>query len=169
HSMIVHKLVGTSLLLDRFFVVSPNIRLEKPERASTGRHLFEFSQLDFEASGASSGEIRSIIERLLSGLIEHIGTAEGKRFELLKGSLPKFKIPFKVYMREDLEREYGESWEDELPKHIEEPVWIVDLPREFYDYEDPKTHRWDNFDLYLPGRGELVTGGLREFEYEKMV
>ncbi|MCL4387689.1 asparagine synthetase A [Candidatus Marsarchaeota archaeon] len=169
HSMIVHKLVGTSMLLDRFFVVSPNIRLEKPERASTGRHLFEFSQMDFEASGASSAEIRSLIERMLHGLAGHVGSSMKDEFSAIGAEVPRFKIPFSVYEREELEKEYGKDWEDELPKHISEPAWIVDLPREFYDFEDPETHRWDNFDLYLPKRGELVTGALREFEYEKML
>ncbi len=169
HSMIVHKLVGTSLLMDRFFVMSPNIRLEKPERASTGRHLFDRSQMDFEARGASSAEIRSLIERMLHGLVEHIGSSMREEFSTIGAEAPRFKVPFGVYSREELEKRYGKDWEDELPKHISEPAWIIDLPREFYDYEDPETHRWDNFDLYLPKRGELVTGALREFEYKKML
>ena len=169
HSMIVHKLVDTSLLMDRFFVVSPNIRLEKPERAGTGRHLFEFSQMDFEAQGYSAADIRSLIEKMLHGLVEHVGKVMDEEFSEIGAEAPKFGIPFKVHERAELEKEYGMGWEEELPKHISEPAWIVDLPREFYDYEDPKTHRWDNFDLYLPKRGELVTGALREFEYDKML
>ena len=169
HSMIVHKLVGTSLLMDRFFVVSPNIRLEKPERAATGRHLFEFSQMDFEAQGYSAADIRSLIEKMLHGLVEHVGKVMDEEFSEIGAEAPKFGIPFEVYERAELEKEYGVDWEEELPKHISEPAWIVDLPREFYDYEDPKTHKWDNFALYLPKRGELVTGALREFEYDKML
>ncbi len=169
HSMIVHKLVGTSLLIDRFFSLSPNIRLEKPERAMTGRHLFEFSQLDFEARGATSKQIRSLIEKMLSGLVKHLSETMKGEFESLGVMPPSFKTPFVELKRTELEKEYGPEWEDELPKRISEPAWILDLPREFYDYEDPKTKEWDNFDLYLPIRGELVTGALREFEYGKMV
>ncbi|MCL4373431.1 MAG: asparagine synthetase A [Candidatus Marsarchaeota archaeon] len=169
HSMIVHKLVAVSLLHKKIFIVSPNIRLEKPERSKTGRHLFEFSQLDFEARGATSKQIRKLIEGMLAGLVKHIGSSKKAELSSLHASLPKFSTPFKVLSREELEARYGTDWEEELPKHIDEPVWITDLPREFYDFEDPVTHKWDNFDLYLPKRGELVTGAKREYEHSKML
>ena len=47
-SMIVHKMVACSLAYPRLFVLSPNVRIEKRERKSTGRHAYEFTQLDFE-------------------------------------------------------------------------------------------------------------------------
>lgn len=169
HSMIVHKLVAVSLLYEKIFIVSPNIRLEKPERSKTGRHLFEFSQLDFEVRGATSKEIRSLIEGLLDGLMKHISSHMKEELSRLHIALPEFKTPFKVFSRDELEAQYGAEWEEELPKHIDEPVWIIDLPREFYDFEDPITHKWDNFDLYLPKRGELVTGAKREYDYDKIV
>ncbi|MGC8669803.1 MAG: asparagine synthetase A [Candidatus Micrarchaeia archaeon] len=169
HSMIVHKLVATSLLHKKIFIVSPNIRLEKPERSKTGRHLFEFSQLDFEARGATSKQIRALIEELLAGLVDHIKESKKTQLARLHAKIPKFSIPFDVFSREELEAQYGTEWEEELPKHIDEPAWITDLPREFYDFEDPATHKWDNFDLYLPKRGELVTGAKREYEHDKML
>jgi len=169
HSMIVHKLVAASFLYDKLFIMSPNIRLEKPERSATKRHLFEFSQLDFEARGATSQYIRRTIELLLSSLATHMKEKHKGELEKLHASIPEFKVPFKIYDREKLEKLYGAEWEDELPKHIAEPVWITDIPREFYDYEDARTHKWDNFDLYLPQRGELITGARREFEYKKML
>ncbi|MGC8652164.1 MAG: asparagine synthetase A [Candidatus Micrarchaeia archaeon] len=169
HSMIVHKLVAVSMLYDKLFIMSPNIRLEKPERSKTGRHLFEFSQLDFEARGATSADIRKLIEELLFKLAEHIRKSKSDQLKMLRASVPEFSIPFKVFARDELEAQYGADWEEELPKHIEEPAWITDLPREFYDFEDPVTHKWDNFDLYLPKRGELVTGAKREYEYGKML
>ncbi|RLF03791.1 MAG: asparagine synthetase, partial [Thermoprotei archaeon] len=45
----------------------------------------------------------------------------------------------------------------------------VNIPREFYDYEDFETGRWDNYDLYLPGLGEVLSGARREWEYDKIV
>ena len=59
-SMIIHKLVACSLLYPKFFVLSPNVRVEKRERQATGWHAYEFTQLDFEARSASSGDIRAL-------------------------------------------------------------------------------------------------------------
>jgi len=56
-SMIVHKLVACSLLHPKLFTLSPNVRVEKRERRSTGWHIYEFTQLDFEARSASSKDI----------------------------------------------------------------------------------------------------------------
>ena len=77
--------------------------------------------------------------------------------------------PFRVYDREELEARYGREWELYFPMSLNEPAWVVNIPREFYDYEDPETGRWDNYDLYLPGFGEVLSGARREWEYEKIV
>jgi len=45
---------------------------------------------------------------------------------------------------------------------------VTNIPREFYDFEDLKSGKWDNYDLYLPGYGEVLSGARREFEYDKM-
>ncbi|MGC9190921.1 MAG: amino acid--tRNA ligase-related protein, partial [Candidatus Micrarchaeia archaeon] len=166
---IVHKMVASSLLLEKLFIVSPNIRLEKPERSKTGRHLFEFSQLDFEVRGGTSRQIMSLIEEMLSGLAAHLRESSAKDLKSIGAEVPEFRTPFKVYERKQLEEQYGPSWEEEFPKHIEEPAWVTDIPREFYDYEDEATSKWDNFDLYIPVKGELVTGAKREHEYSKMI
>ena len=51
---------------------------------------------------------------------------------------------------------------------IKEPVWIVNIPREFYDFEDFKTGKWDNYDLFMPQYGEVLSGARREYEYSKI-
>ena len=170
-SMIVHKMVACSLAYPKLFIVSPNIRIERRERAMTGIHAYEFTQLDFEARGASSRDIMGLVERLLCGLVGYLkSSARGELSRLGRYrdlSLPE--PPFRVYDREDLEAEYGERWEAELAEDIGEPVWVVNIPREFYDYEDFETGRWDNYDLYLPGLGEVLSGARREWEYDKIV
>ena len=45
---------------------------------------------------------------------------------------------------------------------------MINIPREFYDFQDFETGRWDNYDLYLPGLGEVLSGAKREFVYNKM-
>ena len=52
-SMIIHKLVASSTAYPKLFILSPNIRIEKAERAKTGKHIYEFTQLDFEARDAT--------------------------------------------------------------------------------------------------------------------
>lgn len=170
-SMIVHKMVTCSLAYPRLFVLSPNIRVERRDRAWTGLHAYEFTQLDFEARGASSRDIMSLVERLLWGLVERLRRSAREELSLL-GRYEELRVPkppFRVYDREELEAEYGGRWEAELARDIREPVWVVNIPREFYDYEDFETGRWDNYDLYLPGLGEVLSGARREWEYEKLV
>ena len=44
-SMIFHKQLALQTL-EKIFIFSPNIRLEPLDKKETGRHLFEFTQLD---------------------------------------------------------------------------------------------------------------------------
>ncbi len=45
---------------------------------------------------------------------------------------------------------------------------MTNIPREFYDYEDFKSGKWDNYDLFLPQFGEVLSGAKREWEYSKI-
>ncbi len=79
------------------------------------------------------------------------------------------KGPFKIFDKDELAAQYGEEWEASLSATIEEPVWVTNLPREFYDFEDFKTGKWDNYDLFLPKFGEVLSGAKREWEYTKIL
>jgi len=35
------------------------------------------------------------------------------------------------------------------------------MPREFYDYENFETGKWNNYDLFLPSHGEVLSGSKR--------
>ncbi len=170
-SMIIHKLVAASLAYPKLFILSPNIRIEKGERAQTGKHIYEFTQLDFEARDATSKEILTLMETALCTLIASLKKDMKDelttlcRYEMLK--VPK--TPFKVFERTELEAKYGADWEARLPDEINEPVWVTNIPREFYDYEDFKTGKWDNYDLFLPKYGEVLSGAKREWEYKKIL
>lgn len=170
-SMIVHKLVACSLAYPRLFVLSPNVRIEKRERAITGLHAYEFTQLDFEVRNATSEEIRHFVEEVFCGLLYGLKTRMDDDLSRLRTghSLPTFSPPFRVYDREELEREFGEGWESRVTCESGSPFWVVNLPREFYDYEDFQSGKWDNYDLFLPRYGEVLSGARREFEYEKMI
>jgi len=168
-SMIIHKMVACSLLYPKLFTLSPNVRIEKKERANSGIHAYEFTQLDFEARDATSKDIRSLVEKLFCGLISSLNknvTEELDRLE--RSSLKCPEAPFKAYDRKELEGKYGKDWETRITNEISDPVWVLNIPREFYDYEGGNGE-WDNYDLILPKYGEVLSGSRREYEYDKMI
>src|SRR5512135_1629218 len=171
-SMIIHKLVAASTAYPKLFILSPNIRIEKAERAKTGRHIYEFTQLDFEARDATSKEIFALVEGAIVTLVKDLKKdMKGELTTLCRcDTLKAPKAPFKIYNREELEAKYGkDSWEAGITADIKEPVWITNIPREFYDFEDFKTGKWDNYDLFMPQFGEVLSGAKREYEYAKIL
>ncbi|MEM3897388.1 MAG: asparagine synthetase A [Nitrososphaerota archaeon] len=169
-SMIVHKRVLVSLGPEKIFILSPNIRIEKRDRAATGRHLYEFTQFEVEVAYAKMHDIFRIYEELITESIKYVKESLPHELEILGRELRIPQAPFKVYKRIELEEKYGSSWQDEISKIIKDPVWVTGIPRQFYDYEDPETGEWRNYDLILPeGYGEVISGAEREYEYEKLV
>jgi asparaginyl-tRNA synthetase len=169
-SMIIHKLVASSLAYPKLFILSPNIRIEKAERAKTGKHIYEFTQLDFEARDATSKDIFALVEKAIVALAKGAKKDLKAELEALRCEpLTVPKAPFKVVDRLDLEARYGaDKWEAGLSAEITEPTWVTNIPREFYDFEDFKTGKWDNYDLFLPKFGEVLSGAKREWEYSKI-
>jgi asparaginyl-tRNA synthetase len=170
-SMIVHKMVACSLAYPKLFTLSPNVRIEKTERANSGIHAYEFTQLDFEVRHANSIEIRSLVEKIMRGLINDLKRHMNEELTYLgrSNTLKDPQIPFRVFDRKELENSYGKSWEEKLTFETRDPVWVTNVPREFYDYEDFEDGKWDNYDLLLPQYGEVLSGSRREWEYNKMV
>jgi len=170
-SMIIHKMVACSLAYPKLFALSPNVRIEKRERANTGRHAYEFTQLDFEVRNATSEDIRSFVEGQICGLIKSLKKNLSEELACIgrHDSLKVPEMPFRVYDKKDLETKYGSDWESKLPLEISDPVWVTNVPREFYDFEEIKNGKWDNYDLILPKYGEVLSGARREWEYDKIV
>ncbi|MGC8895805.1 MAG: asparagine synthetase A [Candidatus Bathyarchaeia archaeon] len=170
-SMIVQKMVASSLVHPKLFTLSPNIRIEKAERANSGIHAYEFTQLDFEMRDAKSDDVRCFVERVLVGLLQHLRANMRDELKYLHryNGLTVPETPFKVYDRRELEKSYGHACEKWLLNEINHPVWITNIPREFYDFEDFESGIWDNYDLLLPKYGEVLSGGRREWEYEKII
>lgn len=170
-SMIIHKMVFCSLLHPKLFIVSPNVRIEKRERQKTGWHAYEFTQLDFEIRNGNFETVRKTVEKLLQDLIHDVrrdlydDTKKNGLLEHVK--LPKKGFP--VFDAQELQRSHGRFWEDEIIKSINTPIWVRNIPREFYDFEDTETGKWDNYDLFVPKYGEILSGAKREWEYEKII
>ena len=171
-SMIIHKLVASSTAYSKLFILSPNIRIEKASRAETGKHIYEFTQLDFETRDATSKDIFALVENAICTLIKDLRRdMQGELTALCRCNILKApKAPFKIYDRVELEAKYGaDGWEAGISEEISEPVWVTNIPREFYDFEDFETGKWDNYDLFLPQFGEVLSGAKREYEYKKIL
>ncbi len=171
-SMIFHKQLALRTL-NKIFIFSPNVRIESPEQKDTGRHLFEFSQLDLEVKEATREEMMSLCEELMVATITSIKKHCKKELEQLGRKLLVPKIPFKKIAYCDAYKQYGEKFETMISQTHEEPVWIIDIPlssREFYDKEDEKNPGYlKDMDLVYPkGYGEALSGGEREYEYSRI-
>jgi len=124
-SMIIHKMVACSLAHPKLFLLSPNIRIEKRDRAGTGIHVYEFTQLDFEVRNTSSEAIRDLVERALIGLVRHLRKDRKTELTVLGrfGPLQIPDAPFRVRDKRDLVDEYGDAWEPGLARDSKAPVW----------------------------------------------
>ena len=165
HSFILHKQLLIGHGIDKLFVISPNVRLEKTK--PDGWHLFEFNQLDFEVARGSMYDIIHLLSSYLKGLRDHLHE---------KGLIDKFEEPyrwfsgaFKSYDYLKIIDEYGSVEEFIRDKSIRKPFFITNIPREFYDYYDERIGKWRNYDLIIPRYGEVSSGGEREWEYEKII
>jgi asparaginyl-tRNA synthetase len=170
-SMIIHKLIAASTAYPKLFILSPNIRIEKAERACTGKHIYEFTQLDFEARNATSKDIISLVDDAVCKLVASV-KRDMKTELICLGKYDTLKVPkkpFKIYDKQELEKEYGADWETSVAMENGAPVWVTNIPREFYDFEDFETGKWDNYDLFLPQYGEVLSGAKREWEYDKIL
>lgn len=167
NSMILHKQVAVREV-GKIFILSPNIRLEKGDRKSSGRHLFEFTQTDFEIPGAKMQDIFNLMEDYLSGLSSYLQD-EGIRKDST-GQPFRFRPPFKVYTTHELIEKYGEDWETPASMDHDQPFWVICHKREFYDKEDPQNPgHYLNYDLIYPfGFGEGLSGAEREHEFEQI-
>jgi asparaginyl-tRNA synthetase len=170
-SMILHKQLALQSGMGRLFILSPNVRLEHPCRAQSGRHLFEFTQLDFEIAHAQMEDVFLLMEEFLRRLFDEGKFRFAPELEALGRQLPHLQSPFPRYTTEELAREFGKEWEIPASMAHSSPFWALSHRREFYDREDPSlpgTYR--NYDLIYPqGFGEALSGGEREWEYGRLV
>lgn len=171
-SMIFHKQIALRTL-EKIFIFSPNVRIESLKRKDTGRHLFEFTQLDLEIKDAKREDVMNLCEELFISVIKTVKKNCKTELKMLERKLKVPTVPFKKIKYEDAYKKYGEDFEQIISKTHKEPVWIVDLSltsREFYDREDPESSGvLRDMDLIYPeGYGEALSGGEREYQYERI-
>ena len=185
-SMILYKQMAI-LAHPKVFALSPNVRLEPVEALRTGRHLTEFRQVDVEMAEASYEDAMKVAEELLAYVCDRVRRECPDELSLLGRELRVPKTPFKRITYDEAHDilaglgykfRYGEEipWdaEEAISRLHDEPFFIVEYPisaRGFYDREDPeRPGMLRDFDMIYPeGYGEAVSGGEREYTYEKVL
>ncbi|MEO0136902.1 MAG: asparagine synthetase A [candidate division WOR-3 bacterium] len=172
-SMIFHKQIAL-LSVDKIFIFSPNVRLEPPEYSSTGNHLIEFTQIDLEMRNATRETMMELAEEMIVEIISQVVKNCYNELSDLGRNLKLPTRPFKRYRYLDLYNQYGNKFEMIISRASIEPFWVIDFPievREFYDreYEDKPGILCDMDLIYPEGYGEALSGGEREFKYERIV
>jgi len=167
-SMIFHKQIALRTL-PRIFCLSPNVRMEPAERASYGRYLAEFVQLDLEVREIDRDGIIALGERLFTAVLSRVASRCERELRLLRRALSVPRRPFPQISYADAVARFGEPFDDALSRDAASPTWVIDFPRrvrEFYDREDPaRPETLLDMDLIYPeGFGEALSGGEREFE-----
>lgn len=171
-SMIFHKQISL-LSLPRIFSFSPNVRIEPVERQKSGKHLIEFVQLDIEIKEASREDLMELCEELLSYILKNIKANFKSDLDFFQRDLKIPRPPFEKLSYKEAVETYGLDYETKLSKNLSEPIWLLDFPienREFYDREYPEQSGiLRDMDLIYPeGFGEALSGGEREFQYDKI-
>lgn len=175
----------------RLFYIAPNVRVEPPETATTGRHLVEFHQIDLEMAGATRKEAQDVAIGLLTHVAAHVwhtvpdvlaelGRSPLDFTEVLAGRFDTLTHAEAVERLAELghpqssDAEIEWAGERAMSLATDRPFFINDYPkgsRGFYDREDPqRPGLLRNFDLIAPGGyGELVSGSERESDYATIV
>ncbi|MHB1493560.1 MAG: asparagine synthetase A [Thermoplasmataceae archaeon] len=172
-SMIFHKQIAVQYL-NKIFTFSPNVRLEAADKALTGRHLSEFTQIDIEQLHASRDDMINLAEELIVGVIEEVKRKNHHELFSLAREIRSPSAPFSRIDYEEALRLYGKDFESHLSRIMAEPFWIVNIPlkeREFYDREDPEKEGYllDMDLIYPEGYGEASSGGEREYEIDRIL
>ncbi|AFK51059.1 tRNA synthetase [Thermogladius calderae 1633] len=185
-SLIMYKQLMASVF-EKIYYVARNVREEPPENQSSGRHLFEFTQLDVEWGLSSLEDVKGLAERLLHYVHKRVleEAPDVLHERLLDRSL--FNPPFPVITYEEAlkkadELGFKEEWGRELSfqaetaisSTINKPFWLMFFPKQsrgfyYYPLEDNEALNMD-FNLILPwGFGEVLDGGCREYRYNRLL
>lgn len=186
-SLIMYKQLSVGLF-KKIFYVARNIREEPLEHMHTGRHLVEFTQVDLEVAFTNIDELIKLAEELIYYVLRELSDRYQELVDSIgfRKQIPVHKPPYARLTYDEVldfatKRGYSVKWGSEIPFEVERilgedgaPVWITCFPRiarGFYYLEKPDDERYNlDFNLIMPeGFGEIIDGGLREFNYDRLV
>ncbi len=177
---------ATAAAFGKVYCFGPAFRAEK---SKTRRHLTEFWQVEPEIAYAhlddsielASGMIEYVIRRVLINRRRELEVLERdiSLIEHIKAPFPKIRYEEAVKKVNELGEsmkfgeDFGAPQETVLGKSYDSPVVVTHFPREikaFYMRKESGNEGVTlSFDILAPeGYGEIVGGGEREFEVEKL-
>ena len=174
------------LAFEKVYAMAPSFRAEK---SKTSRHLTEFWHFEVESAWASMWDIIEVAEGCVHNVIKEVLTKNKKELKILEideGRLENIKITFpKISYKEAVEKlskegygiKYGEDFgtleEKKLAQDYNCFVAVTNYPLgilKFYHGEDPKNPGVGmNFNVLVPGIGEVIDGSQREPDLHKIV
>lgn len=165
-----------TMAFESVFEIGPIFRAE-PSR--TNRHLSEATSVDVEKAFVDYNDIMSLLERLISGIVEAVKEKNSNDVNLMEIQLPKVEFPFPRYSYSDLIEKLQESgeriqWGDDISpasmKNIQDDrlggfYFIIDWPTSTKPfYVKPRMadagRTSESFDL-MYGPLELSSGSTR--------
>jgi nondiscriminating aspartyl-tRNA synthetase len=172
-----------TMAFESVFEIGPIFRAE-PSR--TNRHLSEAISIDVERAFVDYNDIMSLLERMISKIVDTLKETNQKDLEYLQLQLPSTRIPFSKYSYSDIIdklQEAGEriQWGDDISPQIMKSIkqeylddfyFIVDWPtstKPFYikpNTEDSKI--CESFDLMYGGL-EVSSGSTRINHKDQLV
>ena len=175
-SRIVRKqLVLCNPAIPSMYWIFPDIRLEAAEHAKSGRHLYEFSMLDYEFRDVGCEFVMEFSERLISYIFQDLNRhCEDALVRFRGGRLPELRGLPRLFEEELLEQ-YGPDYEERISRSIETPFWLYKQifanERQLYNEADfPDKGRYVTFDLIWPdGFGEALSGAETEYDYDRLI
>ncbi|MGV8980465.1 asparagine synthetase A [Clostridium sp.] len=172
-SMIFHKqLTMLNSDIDSLYIVSPNIRLEMATRGDS-RHLFEFTQVDFEFKDGTMEGVLKFIEEIITYIFKFVKENCIEELTRLGVGTDHLNLsgPFEKYSTDEMKEKYGDDFEAEASKASTQPFFLTNHKREFYDAEDlDELGTYRNYDLIWPlGFGEGLSGGEREYKLDRIL
>lgn len=162
----------------------------RAEKSKTRRHLIEFWMMDAEVAFVNYSEILEIEERLIEYLIKKVLENCREEFKILERNvtpLQQIKLPFKRFTYAQIIKklqelgsdikfgtDFGNDDETLLMNHFKQPIFVTHYPvdiKAFYCKRDKKDKKLAlAADLLAPeGFGEIIGGGEREDDFDKLV
>lgn len=171
-SMILNKQVAIGNGINKFYILSPNVRFEVAEKFYTGKHLIEFTQVDFEVKDAQMHDIFRLVETLIRRVRLDITSKAMEELGFLKRKLPTWNENFPIYTSHEMIEKFGEDWEDKASQDHSTPFFVTCHNRHFYDKTETANNElhFRNFTLfYGEGVGVALSGGERESDFDKII
>ena len=178
---------ATAMAFGRTYCFGPTFRAEK---SKTRRHLIEVWMVEPEIAYAALDDLMVWIERFVESIVGRVLTERREELKVLErdvAPLERVRAPFPRISYDEAARrlkekelpfewggDFGGTDETVLSEGFDRPFFVHRFPaaiKAFYMKRDPADDRLSlSCDLLAPeGYGEIVGGGQREDDYERLV